>query len=73
MLLSCGVVRPVLTEAGEIIMIPSSTAFEAMPEEEFKAYFDKAMEKIQTHIIPCIELGLLLNEARKQSNWKEAA
>jgi hypothetical protein len=73
LLLSCGVVRPVLTTAGEIIMIPSSTAFEAMAEDEFKAYFDNAMEKIQTHIIPGIELGLLLKEARHQSHYKEAA
>lgn len=73
LLLANGVVRPVMTTAGEIIMIPSSTAFDAMPEEEFKAYFDQAMETIQTHIIPGIDLGLLLKEAREQSNWKEAA
>jgi hypothetical protein len=73
LLVGCGVVEPVLTVQGEIIMIPSSTAFDAMTEEEFKAYFDQAMETIQHHIIPDIELGLLLKEARQQSNWKEAA
>jgi hypothetical protein len=73
LLLANGVVRPVMTTAGEIIMIPSSTAFDAMPEEEFKAYFDQAMETIQTHIIPGIDLDDLLKEARGQSNWKEAA
>ena len=38
LLLANGVVRPVMTTAGEIIMIPSSTAFDAMPEEEFKGH-----------------------------------
>jgi hypothetical protein len=73
LLLANSVVRPVMTTAGEIIMIPSSTAFDAMPEEEFKAYFDQAMETIQTHVIPGIDLDDLLKEARGQSNWKEAA
>ncbi|MCW2077888.1 UNVERIFIED_ORG: hypothetical protein M2193_000063 [Bradyrhizobium japonicum] len=73
LLLSNGVVRPVMTTAGEIIMIPSSTAFDAMGEEEFKAYFDAALETIQAHIIPGIDLDELLKEARAQSNYKDAA
>lgn len=73
LLVGCGVVEPVMTVAGEIIMIPSSTAFDAMGEEDFKAYFDQAMDIVQIHIIPDIELGLLLKEARQQANWKEAA
>ncbi|MCS3449973.1 DUF1367 family protein [Bradyrhizobium elkanii] len=72
LLLSNGVVRPVMTTAGEIIMIPSSTAFDAMGEEEFKAYFDAALETIQAHIIPGIDLDELLKEARAQSNYKAA-
>ena len=73
LLLANGVVKPVMTTAGEIIMVPSSTAFDAMGEEEFKAYFDAALETIQTHIIPGIDLDELLKEARQQSNYKDAA
>ena len=73
LLLANGVVRPVMTTAGEIIMMPSSTAFDAMGEEEFKAYFDAALETIQTHVIPGIDLDELLKEARQQSNYKDAA
>jgi hypothetical protein len=76
LLVSCGVVEPVITIEGEIIMYPSSTAFDAMKEEEFKAYFDAAMELITTRIIPGMDLEDLLREARGQSNWedkKEAA
>ncbi|MEY9147494.1 MULTISPECIES: hypothetical protein [Bradyrhizobium] len=72
LLLANGVVRPVMTTAGEIIMIPSSTAFDAMGEEDFKAYFDAALETIQSHIIPGIDLDELLKEARAQSNYKAA-
>src|SRR5689334_10736120 len=46
LLVGCGVVEPVITPEADIIMCPSSTAFDAMPEDEFKAYFDKAMEII---------------------------
>jgi hypothetical protein len=73
LLLANGVVRPVMTTAGEIIMMPSSTAYDAMCEDEFKAYFDAALETIQTHIIPGIDLDALLKEARQQSNYKDAA
>ncbi|SHH03445.1 hypothetical protein [Bradyrhizobium erythrophlei] len=71
LLLGCGVVEPIMTTAGEIIMIPSSTAFDAMNEETFKAYFDKAMEIIETNIIPGVDLSLLLKEARAEANYKE--
>jgi hypothetical protein len=71
LLLGCGVVEPIMTTAGEIIMIPSSTAFDAMNEDVFKAYFDQAMHIIETNIIPGIDLSLLLKEARAEANWKE--
>jgi hypothetical protein len=73
LLLANGVVRPVMTTAGEIIMMPSSTAYDAMGEDEFKAYFDAALVTIQTHIIPGIDLDDLMAEARQQSNYKNAA
>jgi hypothetical protein len=71
LLLGCGVVEPIMTTTGEIIMIPSSTAYDAMKEDTFKAYFDRAMNIIETNIIPGIDLSLLLKEARAEANWKE--
>jgi len=73
LLLGCGVIEPVLTVSGEIIMIPSSTAFDAMKEEPFKAYFDQAMTIISTNIIPGIDIDELLEESRKEANYEEAA
>jgi hypothetical protein len=73
LLVGCGVVEPVITPEAEIIMCPSSTAFDAMPEDEFKAYFDRAMEIITSIIIPGLDLDELMKEARAESNWKEAA
>jgi hypothetical protein len=71
LLLGCGVVEPIMTVSGEINMIPSSTAYDAMDEDVFKAYFDKAMSIIETNIIPGVDLSLLLKEARAEANWKE--
>lgn len=73
LLLGCGVVEPIMTTAGEIIMIPSSTAFDAMNEDTFKSYFDQAMVLISTNILPGVDIEELLAEARKEANWKEAA
>ncbi|TYO65422.1 hypothetical protein FXV83_15920 [Bradyrhizobium hipponense] len=73
LLVGCGVVEPVISPDAEIIMCPSSTAFDAMPEDEFKAYFDRAMEIITTIIIPGLDLEELMKEARNESQWKEAA
>lgn len=60
-----------MTTTGEIIMVPSSTAFDAMNEDVFKAYFDQAMKIIETNIIPGIDLNLLLKEAKAAANWKD--
>ncbi|SDK45616.1 hypothetical protein [Bradyrhizobium ottawaense] len=73
LLLACNVTEPVLTMEGEFIYYPSSTAFDAMPEDEFKIYFDTAMEIIASVIIPGIDLDQLMKEARAKSNYKDAA
>jgi hypothetical protein len=73
LLLACNVTEPILTTEGEFIYVPSSTAFNAMPEEEFKDYFDRAMEIVASVIIPGLDLDELLKEARAQSNYKDAA
>jgi hypothetical protein len=73
LLVGCGVVEPVITVDNDIIMIPSSTAFDAMEEDEFKKYFDQAMQIICTKIIPGLDIDDLLDEAKRESNWREAA
>jgi hypothetical protein len=67
LLLACGVVEPIVDLDGEITMAPASTAFDKMPEGEFKAYFDKAMGLISTKIIPGMDLQELLKEADRHS------
>lgn len=71
LLVGCGVTEPFLDLDGNISLIPSSTAFDKMSEEEFKAYFDRAMEIIETKIIPGVSLQLLLREAKSQANFKD--
>ncbi|WP_316196701.1 hypothetical protein [Bradyrhizobium sp. SZCCHNS3053] len=71
LLVGCGVVEPVISPDAEIIMCPSSTAFDAMPEDEFKIYLDNALEIITSLIIPGLDLEDLLKQARAESNWKE--
>ncbi len=71
LLIGCGVVKPVMAPNGEIWMVPSSTAFNAMKEETFKAYFDQAMLVIQASIIPGIDLQELLAEAKREAHWQE--
>jgi hypothetical protein len=73
LLMGCGVVEPVITIDGDIVMIPSSTAFDAMDEGTFRQYFDAAMNIINTHIMPGVEIDELLAEADRASGWKEAA
>lgn len=73
LLLACNVTEPILTTEGEFLYVPSSTAFDAMPEDEFKIYFDRAMEIVASVIIPGLDLDELLKEARAQSNYKDTA
>ena len=43
----CGRVEPVFSLAGKVVgMIPDSTAFEAMNQRDFTAYFEEAMMKL---------------------------
>lgn len=67
LLVGCGVVEPVISLDGEILMTPASTAFDKMGEGDFKAYFDRAMQIIQERIIPGIDLKLLIREADRKS------
>lgn len=73
LLMGCGVVQPVLTVDGDVVMIPHSTAFDAMEEDEFKKYFDQALTIISTKILPGVDTNDLLAEAKSEARWKEAA
>lgn len=47
----CGYVRPVVNwETGEVHRIIDSISFDSMTQDEFKAYFDLAMEKLSEHL-----------------------
>ena len=49
--LACGYRMTVVDwETGEISQAVDSTSFDAMTHDEFKAYFDKAMEKLAEHV-----------------------
>lgn len=67
LLVGCGVVEPVITLDGEILMTPASTRFDRMAEGEFKAYFDRAMQIIQERIIPGVDLKLMMKNADRYS------
>lgn len=71
LLIGCGLTDPLITLDGEILLLPSSTAFDQLDEPSFKAYFDQAMKIITAQIIPGIDLNLLLNEAKKRSDTGE--
>lgn len=75
LLTACGVTEPLITLEGEIVLIPSSIAFEKMEESEFKEYFDAALDAISTRVIPGVDINELLNEAKREARWteKEAA
>ena len=47
----CGYTRPVVNwETGEVHQIIDSIAFDAMTADEFRTYFDLAMEKLSEHL-----------------------
>jgi hypothetical protein len=71
LLVACGVVEPLITLAGDIQMIPSSIAFDAMGDEEFTAYFERAQAVVAESILPGVSLKLLMNEAKTECSWPE--
>jgi hypothetical protein len=73
LLLACGVTEPLITVDGDIVLLPSSIAFENMDEAQFKPYFDAAMEIIRTRIMPGVNLDVLLREARDETGYRENA
>lgn len=54
-----GYVQPVYRFDGTVDLVPDSTAFEKMTQAEFNAFYERAMEMIQTH------LGIDVSQLRK--------
>lgn len=49
--LICGYTRNLVNwETGEVSVVVDSIAFDAMNQDEFRAYFDTAMEKLADHL-----------------------
>lgn len=71
LLVACGVVEPMITLQGDIQMIPSSIAFDAMGDEEFTNYFERAQQIVAESILPGVSLKLLMNEAKSECSWPE--
>jgi hypothetical protein len=71
LLVGCGVVEPMITLSGEIMMIPSSIAFDAMGDQEFSNYFERAQAIVAESILPGVSLKLLMNEAKQECSWPE--
>lgn len=71
LLVACGVVEPMITLSGDIQMIPSSIAFDAMGDEEFSAYFERAQAIVAESILPGVSLKELMNEAKAECSWPE--
>lgn len=73
LLVACGITEPLIDLEGNISMIPSSIAFDAMGQEEFETYFDAAQQVVSTNILPGVDLKTLMSRAKESCNWKEAA
>jgi hypothetical protein len=73
LLLACGVTEPFMDLAGNISLIPSSIAFDAMDQEDFDTYFNKAQTVVAENILPGMDLIALMMEAKKACGWQEAS
>lgn len=48
--MECGFVQPVYRLDGSVELVPDSTAFDKMTQADFNAFYERAMEMIQTHL-----------------------
>lgn len=73
LLLGCGVVETMIDMDGNTLVIPSSISFDAMSQEEFDRYFERAQQIVSEKILPGVNLKSLMNEARAECSFSEAA
>lgn len=69
LLVALGVVKPVLTIDDGYHFMPCSTAFDQLDEERFRGFMTRALDIIHNNILPGVDVGDLLAEARSRSGW----
>jgi hypothetical protein len=67
--LRCGVVAFIPLKSGAVDQVAGSTAFDAMDQTEFNAFFEKAADLLCEHIIPGLGKADLVREARLMLGW----
>jgi hypothetical protein len=55
-----GFIEEIASVNGEVLILPRSTSFSKMGEQDFRTYFDAAMEAITTEVVPGMTLEDLL-------------
>lgn len=73
LLLATGKVETVRTLDGQTLVVPSSTAFDAMDEGEFGRYQDEAFRLITTQVCPGVSIKDLLKVAEESCQTKKLA
>ncbi|KOX53863.1 hypothetical protein ADL19_14925 [Streptomyces purpurogeneiscleroticus] len=73
LLVACGYTEPFISIDGEMQLIPSSIAFDEMGDKDFTEYFEKAQQIVAEKILPGVSLKQLMNEARDECSFPEAA
>jgi hypothetical protein len=73
LLVACGYTEPFITIEGEMQLIPSSIAFDEMSDDDFSDYFERAQQIVAEKILPGVSLKQLMNEARDECSFPEAA
>jgi len=73
LLTACGVVEPFVDLDGNMSLIPSSAAFEAMKKDDFDVYFEAALQVICEKIMPGMDPKHLVLEAKRRCGWRDAA
>lgn len=71
LLTGAGVTEQFIDLEGEIKLIPSSIAFDAMDQEDFDAYFNRAQQLVSEHILPGVDLEQLMRAAKDECGWSE--
>lgn len=73
LLVACGYTEPFIDIEGNMQLIPSSIAFDEMGDDDFSDYFERAQQIVAERILPGVSLKQLMNEARDECSFHEAA
>lgn len=61
-----GYVDTLIGPDGTTYFVPKSMAYDSMPQDEFKAFLDRAMDVIATEVIPGADIDALISEAARR-------